>query len=146
MALVSVYEILASSVVLAWAGGGLQIAWSGRWSGRRSGYQFRQSTFGQIVDAIAPVGKLLSSQSAIALRVGIFMCLSVFSEGVGAPALTVPLKTSVFEAFIFAMIEAFVLFVDVEEFSGFSVLHVTVTFVDPASFEGRIDNHSGGLQ
>jgi hypothetical protein len=125
---VVINEITAKTSVLA-LGSGLQLA-----SFRRRCHEF---CVVQIVDAITPESELLSSHSAVALRVGIFGGFTIRSVGVVTPAFTFPLKTGVLVSFRFALIKALLLITDVEEFSSSrSELHVPLFafFVDPAAY------------
>lgn len=61
---------------------------------------------------------LVSSHSAVALRVGIFGGFAIRSVGVVTPALSVPLKTGVLVSLGFALVEALLLFALVEELSA----------------------------
>jgi hypothetical protein len=87
----------------------------------------------QIVDAVAPVGELLGSHVAVALRVGCLGGFAVFTEGVVTPALSVPLKSSVFVSSIGACVEALLL-ITLSEVRH-SLWHITLSSVLPASKE-----------
>jgi hypothetical protein len=130
---VVINEITAKTSVLA-LGSGLQLAtFSGAWLGNLC----HQFCVVQIVDAITPESELLSSNSAVALRVGIFGGFTIRSVGVVTPAFTFPLKTGVLVSFRFALIKALLLITDVEEFSSSRTeLHVPLFafFVDPAAY------------